>query len=626
MPTGRERATGSEHVCPAVTDISSDDQLLGFAAAGQLAQLQRHLSNTSQGRIAHAAGLGNNARNAGAVLTKAISQGPTDGQLEKLDEIIGMLTPAADGPGGLCSLALRLSAERRGNASNTLTARIPPGWARGVLKESPGGETGVLIQASALLSKLVAAGKMEMAGRSVISPRDRYAEEMEPLVQRLTLVSVAPPTSRNYDAQIMLGILASYAFEPMREHLEMALRYSPMGFRVWRAISKLVKLNAKSKHSGSLRSWVQRLIGDSEELRRLSLYAGRGLDLDLAISVPAAWSPPGDDWVRQALLTRARNPEATIRERGTAAMGLWQRAIADERPDLAETEAELRKLIAEFRDPATRKDAPAGLRWIAATLERVIASRTAVCNEWPDPGEAWFRHVQEAADELDRSELPAHHRPGAKSLFRHMILQNAGVYRRQAIETLVTSGWTEPVARALGSLLKKEQDEAWLRIRVQFALSFLQRRDNWVEDQLVRSARQAYQKLRLTEIADDVAPPRSHITEMHASLFAIGDCFGVEGAEGFAKSARDSLADILTELASLDGERAKILRRATRAAAYLLTFTAQPRQGNEQDLSEALLERMTRHPDEVTAKLSTWALSFRFGPDGTTIRSLLEAP
>jgi hypothetical protein len=626
MPTGRERATGSEHVCPAVTDISSDDQLLGFAAAGQLAQLQRHLSNTSQGRIAHAAGLGSNARNAGAVLTKAISQGPTDGQLEKLDEIIGMLTPAADGTGGLCSLALRLSAERRGNASNTLTARIPPGWARGVLKESPGGETGVLVQASALLSKLVAAGKMEMAGRRVISPRDRYAEEMEPLVQRLTLVSVAPPTSRNYDAQIMLGILASYAFEPMREHLEMALRYSPMGFRVWRAISKLVKLNAKSKHSGSLRSWVQRLIGDSEELRKLSLYAGRGLDLDLAITVPAAWSPPGDDWVRQALLTRARNPEATIRERGTAAMGLWQRAIADERPDLAETEAELRKLIAEFRDPATRKDAPAGLRWIAATLEQVIDSRTAVCNEWPDPGEAWFRHVQEAADELDRSELPAHHRPGAKSLFQHMILQNAGVYRRQAIETLVTSGWTDPVARALGSLLKKEQDEAWLRIRVQFALSFLQRRDNWVEDQLVRSARQAYQKLRLTEIADDVAPPRSHITEMHASLFAIGDCFGVEGAEDFAKSARDSLADILTELASLDGERAKILRRATRAAAYLLTFTAQPRKGNEQDLSEALLERMTRHPDEVTARLSKWALSFRFGPDGTTIRSLLEAP
>ena len=70
---------------------------------------------------------------------------------------------------------------------------------------------------------------------------------MQPLVRRLTLVSVAPPTSRNYDAQIMLGSLANYAFEPMREHLEMALRFSPMGFRVWRAIAKLVKLNAEKQ-------------------------------------------------------------------------------------------------------------------------------------------------------------------------------------------------------------------------------------------------------------------------------------------------------------------------------------------------------------------------------------------
>ena len=52
--------------------------------------------------------------------------------------------------------------------------------------------------------------------------------------------------------------------------------------------------------------------------------------------------------MRQALLTRARNPEATIRERGTAAMGLWQRAIADKRPDMAETEKELRSLLNEL--------------------------------------------------------------------------------------------------------------------------------------------------------------------------------------------------------------------------------------------------------------------------------------
>src|SRR5215472_9569212 len=567
---------GKDRVCPEVRDISSVAQLLSYAAIGQLAQLQRHLPDISQGRIAHA--------------------------------------------GGLCSQALRLSAEGRGHDTSNLTAHIPPSWARSVLAGQPATEVDVLIQASALLARLMAGDKMEKAGRSVPSPRHRYAEEMEPLVQRLTLVSVAPPTSRNYDAQIMLGSLASYAFEPMSDHLEATLRYSPMGFRVWRAIAKL---NAESRHSDSLRAWVQRLIGDSGELRKHSLYAGRGLDLDLAITVPAAWSPPGDDWVCQALLERARNPRATIRERGTAVMGLWQRMIIDERPDLAETEQELRQLIKEFRDPATRPDAAAGLRWVAATLEHVIDERAAVCNQWPDPGEPWFSHVQEAAGELDSSSLPAHLRTGAKNLFRHMILQNAGVHRRQAIETVVTSGWTDPVARALGSLLRKEPEEAWLRIRAEFALSFLQRRDRWVEDQLVRACRQAYQKLRLSEIADDVAPPWSHVTEMHASLFAIGDCFGVEGAEKRAKSARDALEDILTELASLTGERARILRRATRAAAYLLTFTAQRREGGEKDLSQILLERMRNDPDEVTAKLSRWALDFRFGPNDT-IRPLLE--
>ena len=75
--------------------------------------------------------------------------------------------------------------------------------------------------------------------------------------------------------------------------------------------------------------------------------------------------------------------------------------------------------------------------------------------------EQWLRNVHEAARELDRSSLPTHLRPGAKNLFRHMILQNAGVHRRQAIETVVTSGWTEPIARALGSLLRSEQNEAW---------------------------------------------------------------------------------------------------------------------------------------------------------------------
>ena len=174
---------------------------------------------------------------------------------------------------------------------------------------------------------------------------------MELLVRRLILISVAPPTSRNYDAQMLLGMLASYAFELMRDRLEFELRYSPLGFRVWRAITKLVMLGEGGEHTEALRAWVRRLIRASEELRTRSLNASSSLDLELAISVPAAWSPPGDDWAGEALLTRARNNKATMRERGTAALGLWQRAIGEERPGLEKTETELRGLIAEFRDP-----------------------------------------------------------------------------------------------------------------------------------------------------------------------------------------------------------------------------------------------------------------------------------
>ena len=111
---------------------------------------------------------------------------------------------------------------------------------------------------------------------------------------------------------------------------------------------------------------------------------------------------------------------------------------------------------------------------------------------------------------------------------------------------------------------------------------------------------------------------------MHASLFAVGDCFGVAGAEERAKSARERLRPVLTGLAEAEGDRAKFLRRPARAAAYLLTVTAQPG-GDKKDLSQELLEKLSHHPDPVTAKLSKWALSFRFAPDGT-IRPLLDAP
>jgi hypothetical protein len=611
-----------------VTDIGNAGQLLSFALAGQLEQLLRQRRDLSQAGIAVAAGLSNNSRpspnsrrNAAAALSHALRGGPNPEQLQKLDKTIGALAPDLGGTGGLSSLALRLSAERRGEIMDSLAAQVPPSWTGRILNDRPSGEFEVLLQASALLSAFTAADKVDN-GRSVDNIRERYGREMELLVRRLILISVSPPTSANYDAQMMLGSLASYAFELMKDELEMRVRYSPMSFRVWRAITKLVKLRENGEHA-DLRPWVRSLIRHSGELRKRSLYAGRSLDLELAITVPAAWSPPEDDWVGDALRARARDSEATIRERGTAVMGLWQRAISEGR-EVPRTEAELREMIAEFRDPEARKDAPAGLRWVAATLEHALDQGEPVCNDWPEVDEPWFRHVQQAADELDTFGIPDHLLTGMKSLFRHMILQNAGVHRRQALETLVASGWNQPIAQALSFLLNNEKEEAWLRIRAEFALGFLQRRNRFVEADLTRACQDAYKNLKLDSLADDEPPPRSRVTEMHASLFAVGDCFGAVGAEEFARSARETLRPVLTGLAGLQGDRAMILRRATRAAAYLLTVTAQSRDGGSKDLSEVLLEQLGDHPDEVTARLSRWALSFRFAPDGT-IRPLLDA-
>ncbi len=611
-----------------VTDISRVDQLLRYAAAGQLEPLLG--KGFTQERIALGAGLGATARTAGPVLATALRDHFTAAQLHGLDEIIGALASDLDGRGGLSSLALRLSGERAADGrkqrrdkdrEDGLAAHVPPSWTRKMLADPPAGEIGVLMQASALLSEFMAAEKMAAPGVINII-HDRHSEEMMLLVRRLALISAGPPASRNYDAQTMLGMLSSYAFEQMKDCLESKVRFSPLGFRIWRAIAKLVKLNEAGTNTEALRVWVERLISDSGRLRKDSLHAGSHYDLELALTIPAAWSPPGHDWVGDALRARAWDNDATVRERGTAVMGLWQRAISEDRPDLDGTTRDLHDLIVEFRNPDTRPDAAAGFRWLAATLEHVIENKEAVCNHWPDPGESWFQHVQDAANTLDHAGIPVHLRTGTKNLFLHMVLQNAGVYRRRAVETVVTSGMNQPVARALESLLDSETQEAWLRVRVQSALGFMMRNDVAAEMGLTRACQHAYQNIVRT--ADSQPPPRAHITEMHASLFAVGDCFGIEGAEERAKDVRESLRSILTALASMKGARAKILGRPARAAAYLLTVTAQPRTGTRRDLSQELLQKLGTHPDPVTRKLSTWVLSFRFAPDGA-IRPLLAA-
>jgi hypothetical protein len=545
--------------------------------------------------------------------------------LPKLDEIIGALSPDLNDTGTLSSLALRLSMGSPGaiSRSGSLVARIPPSWTSKILSDQPGDEIGVLLQASALLSEFIPVARMGTANTSII--QERYGEELNLLVSRLILTSIAPPTSRNLDAQILLGMLGSYALEPMMNRLDSQVRYSPMGFRVWRAITKLVMVAAAegSEHTDTLANWVRQLLADSEVLRHYSLYPGGGLDIELALAVPAAWSPPRDDWVNDALLARARNWRATLRERCTAAMGVWQRAVVQGRGERNQAKENLRGLIAEFKDPVERPDLRLGLEWLAATLEQVIDAEVAVCNEWPEVDEEWFRHVQAAADELGRFDIPDHLVNGTKSLFRHMILQNAGVHRREAIETVVTSGWTKPVAMALSTLLRTERDEAWVRIRAEAALGSLQRHNPSVETDLANACEHAYKNLQRSETAPG-GVPRADLTEMHASLFAVGDCFGVTGAEEQARKAREKLRHILIDVATAEGDRAKMLRRPARAAAYLLTATAQPADPGRKDLSQELLEKMSRYPDPSTARLSRWALSFRFAPEGR-IRPFLAA-
>src|ERR1700722_2849938 len=99
---------GSEHIKQDVSDISSADELVSYATAGQLAQLLRHRSDLSQAKVAFGAGLGGKPADAAAALSTALRRSPTAAQLVKLDETIGALAPELEYTGGLCSLAMRL--------------------------------------------------------------------------------------------------------------------------------------------------------------------------------------------------------------------------------------------------------------------------------------------------------------------------------------------------------------------------------------------------------------------------------------------------------------------------------------------------------------------------------------
>ncbi|HEY3872771.1 MAG TPA: hypothetical protein VGM10_30720 [Actinocrinis sp.] len=404
----------------------------------------------------------------------------------------------------------------------------------------------------------------------------------------------------------------------------------PMGFRVWRAVTKSVLLNTPKgtnkplPQTAVLRKFVETQLKDAERLRTRSLYPGRSLDMELAIIVPASWSTDeaGTNWVREVLLTRAMNQEATLRERGTAAFGLWQRAHSGEDPDKETVCRHVLDLVTSFRKANDRPDIASGLRWTAATLQHCVEQDTATCNTWPTTSEPWFDRVMQAAASLDQEPIPTSVRPGTRTLFEHALLQNAGVYRRQAIETLIAAGLASHVTPALIEYLEHEH-ESWLRIRALFALGFVQRRDRQVSQALYSACLRAYRQLNWT---DPDSNPRAPITELHAALFAVGDCFGPRGAEAAAREVRAPLSGMLEQLVTEKQTDHSCMWPVARATAYLLTVTAQPRRAGQSkpDLAQRLLTELENHPDEsVTGRLSTWA-KFRFAENGSIV-PLLDA-
>jgi hypothetical protein len=601
-----------------VDDVGSEEELLRYALGAQLELLIENRDHLSKNKIAYAAGLGNSHKSAGTNLSHLLAgrNSLTVPQLQKLDRAISASAPAEESTGGLASLAVRLSGKQRNPA--ILFADVPPAWGHQMLQGSADTETAVLTHASALLSDFRVASKLDKQ-RGVEDVSKEHSVRLKELVLQLIRIAVGPPTLRNIDAQLLLGSLASYTVNSTLDPLEHELRTGPMGFRVWRVITKLVKLSGdEGPYSQKLQNWVRRLVNEANVLRDDSIYPGRSLDLELAITVPSAWRD-ADDWVGKALLARALNDKATIRERGTAAIGLWQRVIVNEGRDRDTFEPDLRQLIDDFRKGAVRPDAVNGIRWVADTLEDVIENNLAVCNDWPTKHAPWMDRIRQAASELDHG-IPAHLVTGTKRLFTHALLQNAGVYRRQAIETLVTGGWVEPVTRAMGSLLDLEEEETWLRIRAEFALGYMQNRRQHVENSLKKACQIAYRNL--TKVEDE--PTRAQVTEMHATLFAIGDCFGAPGAEGRAHSAREGIRDILYDIVMSKITEPKSMHLIARAATYILTVTAQPQRNGQKDLSQELLEQLRKHPDEITRNFSSRALDSRFDKEGGGVRPLLN--
>ena len=595
--------------------ITDDESLIRYAATAQIANLDVE-HGINQAEIADTMKVDQ------AYLTKALKQQPTLDFLHRLDTALKVLVP--DTPAGLVTFAARL---RKLRDRDSVGARVPISLVPRLLKKHFTDPEMVIIQASALLSMFHGAFNHEH------EVADRYQTEIAEIADRLILIGITPPTPDSVKALLLLGNIGSFAFPYVQPCLERELHTNPLGFRVWRAATAVVwgtdarasALAAPPENDGSttrpakgseksairaahrqagleeltrqVQEWMSVQLGQAAELRKRSIYPARSLDLETAKAIPVRWTPPGDDWAARMLLERARMSEASIRERGSAALGYWARALQhhdlrNDRAALDRARAELTEVATQLENASETEDL--GHRWVAATLRDNMKNDRKVSNTWPTSGSqpAEFRAVVDRAmNELN--VLPRRIQTATKFMFQHSLLQNAGVYRRRAVDTLRVTGWSSSLIRAYGQVLERSDDD-WLKCRALFAIGFLQARHSRVATTLEAAAAKAEGRLDGS---------RGRVGVMHDALFAAGDSFGAADATPAQVSEiRARLDPIVARLLANDVGRAQ--PALSRAIAYLTWVTARA----DPPRSQEILEELSGFGDDVTASTAKWAL------------------
>lgn len=135
------------------------------------------------------------------------------------------------------------------------------------------------------------------------------------------------------------------------------------------------------------------------EAPTIGIYPGKSLDLELSVTIPWDWGiSESADLVTKAMLDRARDEQATVRERGTAAMGLWQRAFQNDRSTDPSIRRTLSELVESFKTDTS--DVSDGLRWVATTLQHAIDENVAMCVTLPRSEEPWYQAVESVRSRL----------------------------------------------------------------------------------------------------------------------------------------------------------------------------------------------------------------------------------